>query len=411
MTADPSFLGALLCADESGGFGESSTTYDERVPIINSVNEMIPGLTQEKIPATLTRQYPNEGRYGVEGTYGGTFSVSQYLTGLGATTAGALPSAQISTSLTRWIGASTLTNDGGTVASATDADTFVSTNATIAAGSLLRVGASGDARGAGQFAATSAASTNLELWTAIGATPSASDVIWAIANIYPDETTHTVTSERFQLLTANQCYDAHGCWCSGLSITGMNPGEVPVLNADISCARWAVNDTPPTFPTAQAHSPATPPTPPVMADGSFFYQTYGTSTRSTQNIRDIEFNINVETIPLLSPETSNANQAIADVRRTRVGATFSFTIDGEAAGTHILADDWDGTDYQHALWTGSCVDGAAIGIYMPYCKVVGTRPTQMDAGGVTGTRVTLECLTRTGGADDLRKAPFIIGLG
>ncbi len=219
--SNSSVLGAVVCADESS-WGESGS-FDERLPIISPVD--VSGLEQSMVNVDTVSQYMADGGLEMRGVQGGSFTIEMYLCGHGSATSGAISATNTETFLSRVIGALNVSNDGGTVASSpTDADTFGASGATIANGSIVRVGSIGDARGGGQYAAVSNGST-VQLLTALGATPNASDVIYTPVQIYPveDPTGSSVTSMRFEILTANQRYTCNGCYPQSISIGGLSP--------------------------------------------------------------------------------------------------------------------------------------------------------------------------------------------
>ena len=140
MATFPSNLGALISADEAA-YNEDVDTFDERLAVINAPNEMIDGLEQSKVSVEPTVQYQNDGVHEARGVFGGSFTVSQYLCGYGSTGAGAITTRGLSRSLGRWLGVENVALDGGTLTGGTSATQFAVTGATLAAGSVVRLGA------------------------------------------------------------------------------------------------------------------------------------------------------------------------------------------------------------------------------------------------------------------------------
>jgi hypothetical protein len=408
MATFPSNLGALLCADEAT-FAADTDVFDERLPAINSPNEMIAGLEQSKVPVPVTQQYQNDGRHEARGVFGGSFPVSLYLTGHGTTTAGAVASTDLSRALGRWLGVEDNTLDGGTLTGGTSATEFAVTGCTLAAGELIRVGALSDDKGNGQFYAINNPATTTIL-NAMEGTGAASDVVYASSIVHPaeDDTAATIVSERYCIQSANQRYKVHGCWCSALSFTGFNAGEIPRVDATISCSRW-LPESASAWPTAVSVDAFTPA---PVAGGSFFYNTVGTATLQTADIRDVQFSVDLQTVPLMGHNTDFARQVVQGVRRTRCQGMLSFTVDSEAAGTDTWGDLWNASspNYIHWMLTLSAEDGSAVGIYSPKAKIVGLRPTQSDNAGVNAKRVTLQCLTGGTTTTDLTHSNFRIAL-
>jgi hypothetical protein len=412
MATFPSNLGALVCADEAS-FGEDSTTYDERLPVINSTTEMAAALEQSKVPVPVTQQYQNDGRHEARGVYGGSFPVSLYLSGHGSTCAGAISATDLGTALGRWLGVHNTAMEGEEVttgASATSFDTK-DTSPELAAGGIIRIGALSDDKGNGQAYAISSTGGTTTLLNACEGTPATDDVIYAGEIVHPaeDATGATITTERYGILTANQAYDCHGCWCSAIDFTGFNPGEIPQITGNISTSRWGAKASE-SWPTATAVDSFTPA--PVSA-GSFFINVVGTSTLATETIRDVQFSVDLQTVPLLGPGADDARQVVVGVRRVRCQGSLTFTVDSEAQATDTWGDRWNASspDYYHWMLTLSAEDGSSVAIYSPKSKIVGVRPTQHDLNGVNAKTVTLQCLSGGTTTTDLTQSNFRIYLG
>jgi hypothetical protein len=412
MAANPSFLGALPYADEASWGDSSTVTFDERIPIANSVNEMIAGLQQSKINVDHTVQYLNDGRHEVRGAYGGSFPIRCYLAGHGSTCAGAISATDVPTFLGRVIGNSDATQVGTTVDTPTDADTFSLVGGTIADGSLIRVGSIDDGRGNGQFQAVKTAAT-CQLFTACDAAPNAGDVVYGCEHVYPSEDAsgYDVTSMRFNLQTANQRLNAWGCFPQGFSVSGFNAGEIPECTVDMGVSQWGFESAS-TYPTATAVDDFVPA---KVAAGSMYVQEMTTTTRALETVRDVQFNVDLQVIPLYGPGSDNADTIIIGARRVKSQATISFTVDAEAAGTQTWSDAWAATTpvYYHILYTLSATDGSAMGIYMPKCKLIGQRPTQIDHNGLNRVRVEFLALTEsvTTTPTDLEQSSWRMGFG
>ncbi len=411
--SNASVLGAVLYADEAS-FGDSSvTTFDERLPVIQEVD--VSGLEWSKQDLAVAMQYQNDGVQDVRMPKGGSFTISLHLTGHGSATTGSITANQLETFLGRVIGNVDVTQDGTTLNGAgTDEDTFTATSgAGILDGGLIRIGALGDGDGEGQFYAVTSETTNtVELATAMAGTGADSAVVYAPALIYPNEgpTATTLTSMRFQFLTANGHYNAWGCYPTSVSFTGMGPGELPRVDVTMACATW--NKTSGTFPTATSADRYAPA--PVAA-GSLFRQTKGTTTRSTLSIREFNLNIDFQTVPLLGHGATDAHQVVVGARRIKCQASFDMVVDKEATGTETAFDRWNtaanSASFEHVLYTMSAgADGMCVGIYFPKVKMVDRAPIQTSIDGLNRERLMYRAITDSAGADDLRKANFILAL-
>ncbi len=408
-----STVGALLAADESS-FGESSVVFDERLPIIAPVDTS--GLTRAKIPHTGTRQYANDGTaYAIRGPFEmPSFSFRCYLTGHGTTTAGAISATVWESMLGRVIGNVDVTQAGTTVADApgNDADTFDIAGGTVAAHSMVFVGALGDGDGEGQAYQVNTNSANtLEMLTALLAEPAASQVVYAPVMIYPYETSDTLVSQRFAIMTANQRYTCHGCFPTSIAFSGLNPGELPVVDITMACARFAEESTenwPALDDAVTAHSPA-----PVAA-GSWWENAFGTTTYATKTIRDFQLQIDLGIIPLRGPGAVNAFQPVIGATRTMCKASYSYVTDAEAAGTQTEADLWDTAEdsyvTRHATYTLSVGDKRAVAFRFPKAVMTGARPVQHDMDGINRVRSEYECIAHGDATTALTNASWILAL-
>lgn len=414
MTARPSKLGFIAYSTESS-WGESSTTMTARIPIIGS-EVMLNGLTQTKIPSERITQYLNDGYQDIRGTMSGEFSFDVWLTGYGTTAASTVNSRTLALLLGYALGGSTTHN--GTTIDDTSTASSIETTATsgLAAGGLIRVGALGDGRSEGQWAAVSTHSAGTAaLLTALPAAPNVADVVYGAAMAYVLEqpsTAYVVQPLRFLLGTGNLRAYAHGCWIKGLSITGGNPGELPRASFTVGVSRWVFEATS-TFPNTES---ITEYYPAPVAAGSYFYNTTGTATRQTQTIRQFEVNVGISTQELKGPGASNSYQDIIGCSRTGVDVGFSYTTDAPAASASPSeATRWDAaessTTYEHHLFGLNIADGKSVALYFPRAKWVGNRPTQMSLNGLNAVRSEFKALTGPTTTSDLTLSCFRIGLG
>jgi len=412
-TANPSHEGALLYADEAS-FGEVSTTFDERLPIVGSINDLITGLEQTSADVGRTAQYQNDGHNSVRLTQGGTIKVKLAGSGHGSTGAGALSASVLGTFLGRVFGNQVTSQVGGTVAaSPTDADTFSLSSATIPDGGIGRIGSINDGRGNGQFYRFIDAATPGDpiVANALTATPNAGDVVYAAELIHPSEgpTAASLTSMRFQIQTANQRYNCFGCYPTAVRLNGLNANEYVQWEIDFAVSAWAPESSS-TFPTTVS----TDTFPPVVsAGGSVHVQDVGVTTLQHLNVRDLEVTFNLHNVGLRGPGAPRSYQAIVDARRAMCAAHVKFTIDREAAGTDTWGDWWNtsSTTAQQIMISLGAIDGQSMGIYLPKCvRPPVNSPTQQDRDGLN--TYTIEFMAVTGGTltTELERANFVIAL-
>ena len=412
--SQPSNLQSCLFASESS-FGEVSTSFGSRLPVISPVS--FEGLGQDMIAVDSVSQHQNDGGHHMRGPQdAATFTIDLYLCGHGTATTGSVTATVIETFLSGCIGTHLVSNDGGTITSTGDADTFTTTNATITPGTLIRVGSLNDAKGNGQFLSVLSQDTNVvELSTAMDGTGATSDVVYAPCNIFPYENPTsgtTPTSFRFLIQTANQRYQMFGCVCTGIDISGLNPGEIPTVSVTMAAARWSV-ETGSTFPTTTTQLSHVPS--PVAA-GSCFFQTFGTTTRSKLTVREFALSIEMNTVLLRGPGATDAFQTIVGARRTMCRASCDVTLSAEATGTTTLETIWNTAEgsqvFKHLLYTASAGrDGASLGLYLRKCHMVSSRPVQHDLEGINSQRFSLRSLPDTGRSTDVHKANFILAMG
>jgi hypothetical protein len=365
--SNPSALGAISYAAESA-WGEDVTTFSTlRVPIIAPVD--CSGLKHDKIDPKRVVQYRNDNTQFILATMGGSFKTKLYLTGHGSTTAGAVTAGLTETLLGYVFGNTTVSAaNGTTITGGTAAAPTTTASGTFAAGSLCRIGSANDTRGNGQFAAIAThVTTTLNLLTAIDGAPNNADVLYSAVNIYPSEnpTTTSVTGLRFLLQTANLCYEAHGCYPMAVTISGLNPGEVPAIEVTWGVSWWRYSTA--TFPstvTTEIFQPA------ATAGGSVFLQAFGTTTRQKYVARNVSITYKLGMVMLEGYGGVSQYQKCVGARRIPDVIDVKFTIDADAQTTTPALDSLaTGTVGQQLLITLNPTIGTAVGLYLPNLAV------------------------------------------
>ncbi len=404
MAANPSQLGAVEFADEAA-FGENVNTWDGRLPVLGRIDTT--GLKQPKVEIDIARQRLNEGTQDLRGIMGGEVSMEFVLPGLGSTCSGAVPSSDMATLLGYVFGTSASSAASGTTTNGagTDGDTITtSASGTFTSGSMCRIGSLGDTDGEGQFyAIQSHSGTTLQLLNETTTTVATAQVIYTGRMVYPRESPSTagdITSLRFSIRTTNQQYRLHGCYPTSGSFVDLGPGKQPKVRLTFAVAWWeTASDTFPVSTTMQTHAGT------VVSAGSLFWNAVGTDTYATLSVRDFEFNISMECVPLMGPGGVNSYQAIVGARRVRQRAVLGLVIDAEAAGTNsfdtIYTTDENATTNKHALYTLCTRDGASAGFYFPNLVMVDPRPTQSEMNGLNVMRGTFRADTGTTTTTDL----------
>lgn len=402
MTARPEILSAFSTEPEAS-WAEDVDIWGTRHEIIGKPTL---SLNQERIAQDTSRQYREEAKAGVLGPRGGTVSVTYALTGHGGTTAGALTETDIATILSRFFGGINVADSGDTVGSATSASQFAPTAETYSAGALIRVGAIGDGRCEGQWAAVNDGSTATML-TALPATPNAADVIYTSQVVFPTETPagDAIASMRMLVQTANKQYKLRGVYPMSGTIQGNNTGEAPTITIEygISWFDYA-NEVFPNLTSTDAKDSS------IVSNGTVFIQDVGTVTRDTHCVRSWSIDIAFEVAPLSGCNAVNEYQITTGAVRTKCAASLTITVDAEAPGTETFGDKFRAGTLQHILIGLSVADGKALALYFPNCRIP-SHPVQVGSDGLNRETVTFEALTGPNKSTALAMSSFRIGLG
>lgn len=417
MTANSSKLQSLLWDIEgtgvAGDWGENVTSMAgaTKLTILDPIDPS--GLTHEMIEPGRVTQYLQENTAGVPGVMGGSFSFSGYLCGHGSTTAGAITLSGLGNFLGWMLGANYATPAAGTTVSGgasttTQADTVAS--GTYPLGQMFRLGAKGDAGGDGQWNAVATHTlTALVPKFAYPAAPANAAVVYSSQTVHTIESASSslISGYRFQLFTANNQYLCHGCFPTGLTFSGLGPGEIPKYTATIGVSRWET--TADTFPETTA---LTTHTPAPVAAGSWMVQAKGTTTRNALSFRAHSIDIALGVAPIPGNDGIGTYQKIVGARRIPSTITVNASIDATAAATSPTYDaNWLANGEKHILGSLSVGVGNSIGYYIPSAFWRGPRPTQKDMDGLNRIPLQYIASTDTSGAADLARSAFRLGLG
>jgi hypothetical protein len=236
--------------------------------------------------------------------------------------------------------------------------------------------------------------------------------ISSVANA--DITSSSATSNntlRIRLQTANLQYICHGCAAQSIAISGLSAGEMTKVAVTWQAAHWEPVSA--TFPDATAtvdYSPA------PVANGSFFINDKGTSTRVTDTPRNVTLNIGLGVTPLFGPGGVHDGQNCIGYQRVPAQTTLSFDVEAEAATATPTWWDYFSTDpnsitNQHILYLLNPTDGRAVAFYFPNCKPIGMVPTQGSVDGLNYVSLQFEALTNTDTTSELTLSHWRMGLG
>lgn len=376
--------------EEESAFAEAVATFaTHRLPILEG---LALDLKHPNLRPEFAGQYLQDNFAPISSTMSGSsFTMRMYMAGHGAATSGATSVAEPETFLGLVLGNTALVSasSGDTITGGT-ASVPTTTGANgFAAGSLCRIGTLGDGDGDGQFYAVASHATNdLTLLTDMPGAPANGAVLYSAVNLYipEDPTDVSVTSLRFQFLTGNLQYRMHGCYPTSVRFTGLNTGQVPIVEITFGVARWTLTASG-TFPSTVSSNNYTPA---ACAAGSLFVQTVGTTTRATHVFRDLSIDYTHGHTPLMGPGGVGAYQEIVGCVRQPSTIALSFTVDADAATTTpTLNTLFDNATGVHVLYTLNTIATKAVGFYFPRMFAYGDRPVQINDNDVNRLRITL----------------------
>lgn len=389
-------------------FGEDAVTFATlQVPVLDAID--VSGLTHDKEEAANVVAYRNDGNKFIKKTMGGSFTTKLYLCGNGTTMVGSPTISPVATFLGRALGNAALSATASTtLGTGSTATVLVTTaSATFSAGGLCRVGALGDAAGSAQFYPIAThVTTNLTTLSALLGSPAAAAVLYPVTMVYPNElpTAGSVGSVRFRTLSANLSYEMHGCYPTSFTISGLNTGQVPIVEITWGVSWWRYTTTtlPSTAPTSQT-------LPSSIAAGSLCVNAVGTTTRSPRIYRDFTISYTLGMAPLMGPGGVNAFQAVVGARRLPDKCTVSWVEDADTVTTTpVLPAFGTGESEYYLMYSGSVTDGSAVGIFLPRIHVANV-PTQFNDNGIN--RLKVDAAARTGPTKTTELTSSMIRLG
>lgn len=397
MTACSSQLSWLSMVTESA-WAENSTSTSSQVVIPHNGRIDVSSIRQAMIQSARAIQYKNERPKNIPGPFAdASFTFQMYIVGHGTTTSGATSATDFETTMAWILGGGNVSAASGTTINGVGTTTALTTTAsgTFDPGSLFRVGVKNDGRADGQWGVVdSHATTTLTSETAFAVAPTSAtpDVVFSAYTAYTQETTCATTSKRFFIKTADTQWCLHGCFVRSYSISGYNPGELPMIEVTVGVS-WA-EPISATFPDTTAMNWTTQPVP--VAAGGIFLQAYGTTTRQIVDCRNMSLNITVGVVPLLGHATVSPYQTITGASRVPDQIGVSLTLDaGGASATPTWWTNWLTNAEWHLLASLSTGAGSAVACYFPKLVFTGDRPTQVDSDGLNRLVVNFQAGTDT----------------
>lgn len=399
MTACSSQLTWISMVTEST-WAENSTSTSSQIVIPHNGRADVSKLTQAMIDSARAKQYRNELPTGIVGPMAGAeFTFQMYLVGHGSTTSGATTATEFENAMAWIVGAGVVTAASGTTVNGAGTATTITTTSSgqFAPGGLFRVGVAGDGRGGGQWGVVdTCVTTTLTSETAFAAAPTTGtpDVVFSAYNAYTLETSCAMTSKRFFIKTADTQWCLHGCFLKGYTISGYNPGELPMIEVTVGVSWFEPISA--TFPDTTALSWTTQPVP--VGGGQIWLNTYGTTTYPTSTIaavRSFSLSVTAGVQPLMT-HAGGAYQPIGGASRVPDQITCSVILDAGGASANPT---WWAAFLTNARWhllAGlSTAAGSALACYLPNLAFTGNRPTQIDSDGLNRVQLDFKAGTDT----------------
>lgn len=390
---------------ESSWAEAASTATTYRIPLTAPVAL---NLTHGSEPAGRVTQYRSGGIPHVKMTKGGTFETEFDWRGHGSTMVGSPSLDALETLMGIVIGekalslATSQTCTGGTAAIPT-----MSGATGVSAGGLVRVGALGDGDGDGQFyAVTSHAGSNLTLVGAMNGAPVNGAVVYPVTQVYPLVSTHTIQSTRWLIQSKGVQYLCRGVFPMAFTKTGLDPAQRPKIRVTWGVSDWDEVDV--TFPSAVASDEYLPN---PIANGSLNIQVVGTTTRNVRtSARSLSITHTLSVTPLMGYGGVNAAQVITGAVRGDDTIELEYTEDADdSTTTPVVPGYWEATGSYHIEFTGSVVDGKAIGFKAPKACPMGDKPVMFTDGNVNRFRLRFALYALDTASTDLARAPIVYG--
>lgn len=299
------------------------------------------------------------------------------------------------------LGGNLVSQVGGVLSGVPTAISLPYTGATLVRGGVVRVGSKGDAGGDGQAAVVGTpTATPASLITALPAAPAAAAVLRPTQVAYHSEGA-ALGTKRFCLLhsTSNAQFVAFGCQLSKVRWSTPVAGKA-TIDWEYEGAYWERN--PRSFPDAlalQSHDCA------PVSGGSAFVNDFGTATRASKTITDLEVMLDLGLEPTPGIGGAGQYQWILGWTRTMARASLKFNALWDSSWESWWDTENPSLVYKHLLCTLHSGHGRAFGFYAPRVFPAGRRPSlpaevnsqvyvPVEAGCTESTDVTTE-LTRS----------------
>lgn len=390
----------------------SSNTWTTRIPLQSYTLTT----SQERIRDGGLLPRMNDERLSHRGPKEAQLDITTWWSGHGTTTAAGLTETFLQDLIADGLGGGSTAMTGTTVSSATTATSFTPTATTgWAVGQIGRMGAKGDARGDGQaFVLASVGSPSTSL-TALGATPSNGDVIYATQVAYHDESTaYTLGTKRFLIgysssPTTGAQYHLMGGQLAGLRFTiPLGQSQLPSVTLSYRFADWDRSAV--SIPSSSLTLKDSYPAP--CSGGSLFTQATGTTTRATVQASSIDLTVDLGLAPIYGPGGVGVYQQIVGWTRTMCKPTLSLLVPFDTAWETWFDTANQSLTNKQFLYTSNPTDGRSVGFYMPNCIPVGNRPSQVvESNGQCYTPITVVGVDSTVTTTELTRSAIRFFMG
>lgn len=412
MTATLIRLNELLYNTEASFLANAQTpasnTYANRVPIISAQCTF----NQMRTNDQTVQSRKNESRPGFLDLRTCALEFTTWVPGLITDPAAGTPTTNFFTDLLgNGLGGTHSVDDGGTISSATDGDTFVTTSVTLMTpGGIMRVGVKNDGRCDGQPGVISTwAAGSTQLLTALPGTPQAADAVRPTIVLYPTET-NPATTMRFLcgMTDSGAQWHAMGCQLESVAIEiDIATGRPMRANWKYSGAYWARSAV--SVPSAVA-MPNTDTAP--IAGGSFFINTFATATRAIEEVGNLTLTLDMG---LIAQRGTTASQApytnITGWVSSGCRPTLTVDIPWTSGAETDFNTDGSSTTHKHVLFASNGTAGRCQGFYLPRLYQDGDAPTYVDRGALTYVRKTLRGRESTDTTSELTRSAFRFFIG
>jgi hypothetical protein len=386
----------------------ASNTYANRVPIISATCT----LEQPRETDQTVQSRKNVSRPGFLGLRTGTLEFVTYWPGLTTDPGVGTATSNFCTDLmTYGLGGSNLTDDGGTISSATNGASFVTTGATtITPGTIIRVGAKNDGRADGQAGAVSTWSAGTTaMLTAFPGTPNAADAVRVTANVFPTETNPTQTVRfLFGLTDTGAQFHCMGCQLESFSDDIDIAGARPIRRTwRYRIAYWDRSSV--SIPSSVAMPNADTA---VIAGGSLFVNTFGTSTRAIEECGSLTLTLDMGLVAQMGPRASQEPYGnITGWVSNGCVPTLTWTIPYSTTPASDFDTDGSTTTFKHALFTANATTGRCMGFYLPRMYPIGAKPTYTNLNGLTYVSKTMRGTESTTTTSELTRSAIRFWMG